>query len=318
MMNARGSVLLTAAGLLAVLSIGPAAAADARSYTAGRYVFELGGQRGGILAGFQGADDPPSQPGYVLGEHMDTKWLRPTPGEFTATLKAGRNMSSAFYEWVRSAIEGRPVTSDASIDITDYDGNVKSTIDLFHATITEVRFPALDAGSANAADLEIHLHAEASHRKHGTGKVEVGTAASQRWFTSGYRLTLGNLDGKGITHVDAVDLRFRSVQRGPALVPVPVLTDANVQFVVQGPAAAQYVKLVEEAFKAANSQHMNARLDYLGERGELLFTLGLADIVFVRVGEPTPRTAGTTGPSISVRFASNHLTFGHPLAAMPH
>jgi hypothetical protein len=292
----RGVCVAAAVGLLAVLLIEPVAAAERRGYTADLFVIEIEHVLAGQLEDAQEQKLPQAPPRFGLGlPGAAAKWTPPQPGELDVTIKVGTGMSRSFWNLVADAIDGKPREFDGSIKVIDYNRDVMHALDISRATITKVRLPALDTASADAAVAEVRLHVADGKDMKGEGKVAPAPPPGPRWTTSRYRLTVGTLDGASVTHIDAIDLPIRAAKPAPA----------DVQFVVRGPAADQYLKLAR-AFEQPNYPRMNARLEYLTLDGRTAFILGLDDI-FLRIGGGDPTRAAA--PSVTLHVSSEHVTF---------
>jgi hypothetical protein len=124
------------------------------------------------------------------------------------TVTCGTGMSKAFYEWVKSAFDSKHMREDIAVKTADYDGNVKTEMDVFHGLISGIGFPALDASSKNAATLTVKISPEFTRLKKGSGKLPAATKAgkTKKWLSANFSLTIAGLDCTRVSRIEALTL----------------------------------------------------------------------------------------------------------------
>ena len=81
------------------------------------------------------------------------------------TVNCGTAMSKAFYSWIQASLDRKHARNDGAIITADYDQKEVGRLDFFHALITEVGFPALDAASKDAAKMTVKFAPEYTRMK---------------------------------------------------------------------------------------------------------------------------------------------------------
>lgn len=131
------------------------------------------------------------------------------------TLQAGFGMSKNFYEWIKASFDHKHIRKDGSIHTADYDGNITQTMNFYHALITEIGMPALDASSKEPAYLTLKLQPEIT-RVGGAANVPPPPRPKKRhlFLPSNFRLEIDGVDCSGVAKIDAITLK-QKVQENP-------------------------------------------------------------------------------------------------------
>jgi hypothetical protein len=132
------------------------------------------------------------------------------------TINCGTGMSKGFYEWIKASFDRKHVRHDGAIHACDYDGNIVSTLDFHHGLISEVGFPALDAGSKDAAKMTIKIAPEYTRHKDGSGKVDpsgysLGKGEQKKWLPRNFRLTIQGLTCTHVNKIEAITLKQKII-----------------------------------------------------------------------------------------------------------
>ncbi len=128
--------------------------------------------------------------------------------DIVATCGAG--MTKEFYDGIHATLSRDAHARDGSIQSIDYDRNIVSQLEFFHAVLTEVGFPALDASSKQAAKMTVKFSPEYTRLKKGSGKLQPppGQAASSKnWLTDNFRLAISGLDCSHVNKIDALTIK---------------------------------------------------------------------------------------------------------------
>jgi hypothetical protein len=172
------------------------------------YALEIGGKTG-LLNGVTGLPSvAPSSSGAPPPAGAKTPM-----GPATLTLNASHALPGAFYDWVRNAVDGKPVGTTIVIRGADTSGRVSQAAMMSDASVVEVGFPALDASSnaAFAMDVKTHgvLRIEPAPKSTAPSLTkELGARmASMRWLVSGYRFAVGKLDMSRVSRIEAFTLK---------------------------------------------------------------------------------------------------------------
>jgi len=130
------------------------------------------------------------------------------------TINCGAGMAKNYFEWIQASLDHKHMRKDGSIHSCDYDGNIKKTLDFFHGLITEVGFPACDAGSKDAAKLTTKIAIEHSREKKGSGKADlkIDAAKAKRWTARNFKLEIAGLDCTRVNKVEALVIKQKVVE----------------------------------------------------------------------------------------------------------
>jgi phage tail-like protein len=117
-------------------------------------------------------------------------------------LELGLSLAQSVYDWIAATWRGDFQRKDGSITTADVDLNAKEERQFFHALVTEVTMPALDASSKAAARMTIRFAPELTKSAQASGKVAAVAVKQPRFQASNFRL---ELDGIDCTHVRKID-----------------------------------------------------------------------------------------------------------------
>src|SRR5438477_1250480 len=128
----------------------PAAVVGQRQASAGHWFLTLDGVSTPVseVSGSNLTSDVAS----AAGKTGDTKTppAAKTATEFGASVAPGA-LTKSLADWISGAMSGQTIRKDGSIIATDFNDKAVMARDFFHAVITKVSFPALDAASKDAA-----------------------------------------------------------------------------------------------------------------------------------------------------------------------
>ena len=159
------------------------------------YILELEGETVGAPARFEGGHPylellpPPPATRFAR------KRLGPVRFE-NLQLDVGLDMAPGFWSWLGGALGPEPFPRDGAVTTVDGLGKVLSRTAFFGATIDEVRFPALDAASREAAVISLIVATpRAETTEPGEDAQPMAPAPpGRRWGASKFRLRIDGLD----------------------------------------------------------------------------------------------------------------------------
>jgi len=188
-----------------------------RGVPTGKFAFEFGGTKAGWIQSVEGGHAVADVVSEKVGsDHIVHKHIAGVKYE-DITVNCGTGMSKAFYEWIKASFDRKHVRHDGAIHACDYDGNIVSTLDFFHGLISEVGFPALDAGSKDAAKMSIKISPEFTRYKDGSGKVDpsgysLGKGEQKKWLPRNFRLTIGGLTCTHVNKIEALVMKQKVIE----------------------------------------------------------------------------------------------------------
>jgi phage tail-like protein len=178
-----------------------------KAYTGGRFALELDSKQsvGWILSVDGGHFKTQAVTSMQGADNYVTKY----PGKPTyddITISVGAAMSPAFWGWVDASLRGKPQRHNGAVVAFDFDNCERSRRSFYHALISEIQFPALDAASKNAAAINIKLAPEKVAYEKGNGNKlspsqgnNEGTK-QKMWMSNNFRFTLDRFKGDESLH----------------------------------------------------------------------------------------------------------------------
>jgi phage tail-like protein len=177
---------------------------DKRSYTGGRFSLDIDGQSAGVLRSIDGGTLVKDVAQGTPPEQIAKKHIGGVKYE-DISITCGLPVANALSEWINATFAGKNPRKDFSIVVSDNGGRESSRMEFANALITEVAFPALDAGAKDPAYLTIKFSPEATRYKLGDGSVvpAVKDVKQKSWLPCNFRLELGNLPCDRVGKIDA-------------------------------------------------------------------------------------------------------------------
>ncbi len=178
--------------------------AGTRTNVSGHVMLNLNGVACGFVKSADGGD--------AVGEVVEEK---PNAGSFTKKhigglaydpieLSIGFGMAQSVYEWIASSWKLNYTRKDGSIVAADASFQATSAREFFHALVSEVTIPALDAASKAAAFLVVKLAAEYTTDVKVSEKVTPATTPAQKQFVaSNFRFELGDLPCGKVSKIES-------------------------------------------------------------------------------------------------------------------
>src|SRR3954471_19379498 len=154
-------------------------------YSAGRFALEIGGTPVGFassVAGGEGFAD-------VIATTAPSGVVEKKPGPVRyapIVLEVDASLASDFYDSITGFLDGTQKPKSGVVRLLDYGLREQSRLEWTDGLITEVGFPAADAGSKDAATLRVTLQPDATRRVDGSGTTVLVAAQShqKRWLPS--------------------------------------------------------------------------------------------------------------------------------------
>ena len=126
-------------------------------------------------------------------------------------LGVGMGMGQSLYDWIKAMITGSPVSKNGSVALANVKGKAEAYRNFRDALVEEVTFPALDAGSKEAALFGITLSPSETTHVPGDGadlKTTVGSK-QKKWLCSNFRFRLTGLEDacKRVAKIDSFTVK---------------------------------------------------------------------------------------------------------------
>lgn len=213
-MHRRGTALLLCF-LLGIMPFVTGATTSQRAAFTTRYALELEGSAVGWLNSVSGGtpyadvtQDHESSDPYLRKHLAGVKYE-------DITITTGADMSAAFYDWLKDALDGKAQRKNGAIVAVDYNGHVTQRLAFTDAVVTEVDLPALDASSKDAAKLTVKITPETTRRASVKNEtVIVPTTSQKQWLASNFRLSIDGLDNatSRVNKIEAIVVKQKMIK----------------------------------------------------------------------------------------------------------
>lgn len=301
-----------------------------RGYMAGRVALELDGLSAGLLLSSDG--------GYAMADVVEEKLAADSVVHkhlgsvryADIELQVGE-VDQSLYEWIRATLERKFTRKDGAVISLDYDFKEQSRVEFKHTLVGEVRFPALDAASRDAARLTVKLAPEQTERKQGSGgRVSASTPAKgqhqKRWLPSNFRLQIDGLDCSKVSKIEPLVVKtavvesavgeLRDYEKEPAhleysdlVVTLPESHAASFfawheDFVIKGHSDQNYEK--------------NGKLEYLSaDLKDVLFTLSFENLGIYKLAPEKTEASAESIRRVTAAMYCESIKLGAPAASSP-
>ena len=182
--------------------------AGTRSYAAGNFFFNLDGVKCGFVKAVEGGGISAEVIEEKVGPDYFTKKHIGQPKYEDITLTLGFEMMQDVYDWIAASWKQNYARKDGSLVATDANLQAKSAREFYHALISEVTIPALDAASKDAAYLSLRFSPEYTRTVKAAGKLIAPKPAAQKKFVpSNFRLEIDELDCTKVSKIDSFTVK---------------------------------------------------------------------------------------------------------------
>jgi phage tail-like protein len=210
-----------------------------RGYVAGKYGIELQGITAGWVSSVEGGHATSDVVSEKVGaDHIVKKHIAGVKYE-DISVSCGTGMSKAFYEWLKASFDHNYQRKDGAVISADFNYKELSRLNFYHALISEIGFPALDAASKDAAKMTIKISPETTRAQLNSGSSIAGgtfkndQAIQKKWLPSNFKLVIDKVDCTRVNKIEAITVKqkiidnpvgeLRDYEREPAHLEVPNL-----------------------------------------------------------------------------------------------
>ena len=211
-----------------------------RAYVGSNFAMEVDGINAGIISSVSGG----LATADVISENMGvTSYVPKHLGNVTypdISFKCGTAMSKGFYDWIKASFDMNLQRKNGAVITTDFNYKEMARMSFFNALITKIAFPALDASSKDAAQMDLSIGVEKTTYQTSpagsiSGKYPIYSDKQKRWTCANFRLKIDGLDDvcKATSKIDSISLtqstalnavgELRDTQKEPASLAVPDL-----------------------------------------------------------------------------------------------
>lgn len=177
--------------------------AGTRNYVAGSFMFNLSGVPCGFVRSVEGGDAVGDVAVEELQDGFAKKHIAGVKYE-EIELSIGFGLAQDVYEWIAASWKRDYSRKDGSIVLADASLQAKTAREFFHALITEVTIPDLDASSKAPAFLTVKFAPEYTRDTKASGKPNTAkTPAQKQFLASSFRFELGELPCAKVSKIDS-------------------------------------------------------------------------------------------------------------------
>jgi hypothetical protein len=178
-----------------------------RSYSAGSYRIEIDGMPAAVATSVQGGNIVAE----VAEERGGEKFARKRVGRIRIEPIRIEVSAGELIDLIKKGCDGTGQMFNGRVVEVDTTGSVIGEREFTNAVLTEIQFPQLDAASKEAARVLVTLQPEQIKSGGGKSSGSKEASAKQRQAqASNFRVKVGELDGSGVSKVEAISIRMKS------------------------------------------------------------------------------------------------------------
>jgi phage tail-like protein len=184
-----------------------------RSYTAGKFAFELDGTRVGFLQSFDGGNMSAELATHKMGpsnyEKKNVTTIKWTP----LKMRTGIGMSKGLYQWIQAAFDMGVMYKNGAITVADFNYKAQRRMDVENMLMTKVTMPTLSGDSKETGYFDIEVLPERCRwMKEGGQDVRGQIGAKQKgWHCANWRLEIGGLPTKRVAKIEGLAWECKTV-----------------------------------------------------------------------------------------------------------
>jgi hypothetical protein len=186
----------------------------ARGFPPGHFLLELGGVSAGDLKNVQGGGAVADAIQEKVGADHIVKGRVSEVRFDDIVLTCGAGLSKTFYDWVDATSRMQAIRKDGAVDVFA-GGKQLSRLEWQQGLITDIEFPALDAGSKDSFSLTIKITPEMTRHKAGSGQASrPAVKARPNWLACQFHLSIDGLVEacKHVSRVEPIGLVMKAVR----------------------------------------------------------------------------------------------------------
>jgi len=297
------------------------------AYGASRFGLELDGKSAGWINSAEGGDATADVVLEKAGaDHIQHKHLAGVKYE-DITVNCGTGMSKNFYDWIKASFDKQFIRKNGAIVTYDYNGKPSSRLEWFNALITEIGFPALDAGTKDPGKMTIRIKPSQTRMVTGSQAAlpPAGLGISKQWMVANFRLQIDRCQtaSQRASKVEAITMkmvqtttpgvgtRLPGMEAGQWEVPNLAVTAAEAS-------AAELYQWHEDFVIKGNNGHDKERggtLEYLApDMKESLFTLTFRGLGIFKLAPETATAGNLTIRRVKAEMYCQDIGFASAMA----
>lgn len=166
-----------------------------KSFTGGRFAFQLGGKTAGFISSVSNGHTIAKLAPHKLGTTFTTRKNIGTIEHQALEIKIAMGMGKEMWEWIKASWDKGFVQQNATLMACDFDHKVQAIREFNNAYIQKVVIPNLKADSQEPGYFTIGIAPESIRYKKGDQSVIQGeeNTGAKKWTCANFRFELGDL-----------------------------------------------------------------------------------------------------------------------------
>jgi hypothetical protein len=230
-------------------------------FSVSRFALEIEGKPVGFVSSVRGGEAF----AQVIATADPSGVVEKRPGDVEyapLVLEVDTSLGAAFFDRVADFLHGSQKPISGVISYLDQRLVERARLEWTDGLITEVAFPAAEAGSKDPAQLRVTIQPESTRRRAGSdsGKPDRLPGKQKRWLASNFRFSISGLENetKRVNRVESLVLR-RSVTGTPKALVAGSLDVADVVFTVAASEAGSFYDWFEDFVVRGNNSRGSER-----------------------------------------------------------
>jgi hypothetical protein len=235
------------------------------------------------------------------------------------TITTGTGMSKAFYQDVAVAVGGGLVLRRGRVTTRDGSGTVTRLRRFTRAQLTEVTFPPLDAGSAQAALMTVKFSPLGFSTNPAAGPKQP-TPSTAAWLQNGFRLQISGVDCSHVSQIRPIVIQPPNITQADVNPKQPTHTPptdySNLVITMPESNASSLYKWSDSLVNDTKPDERTGRLEFLSTTGSVLFTVKFSHLGVFMVEPSTVSVSSDSPPQVTASIYCEQMTFSHTAAAL--
>lgn len=182
------------------------ASINGRTYTAGKFLWEVDGIRVGFLQSFEGGDMQAELATHKMGANAYEKKNITNVKWSEIKIRTGAGMSKHFWEWMQAALDLGVLYKNGACTVMDFNYKAQRRMDIMNMLMTKVTFPTWDGSSKEAAYIDFAFMPEMVRWMKESGAAQQGQLGpkTKAWHCANFRFEMAGLPCKRVGKIEGL------------------------------------------------------------------------------------------------------------------
>ena len=306
---------------------------DSRAFIGGKFAVEIDGNTpaGWVFKAEGGHAKAEVILEKVGNDHIAKKHIGGVSYE-EISIACGSGMSRGIYDWIKKSFDHDYQRKTGSIITADFNANELSRLNFSGALISEIGFPALDAGNnKEPCKISLKLKPESTRYVAGGGAKITGGAFSndqakqKQWLTSSFRLRIGGMDCTRVSKIEALTIKQKNVdnpcgevrdaQCEPATLEIP-----NLVITLPEANAPEFFKwhqsFVIDGVNSDGEEHTGTLEFLTADKKDTLFTITFEHLGIFKISPDSNESGSEKVRNVKVEMYCENMKFDYAANAV--